>query len=58
MEVYLPVRSVIWTEKYPVMRLTGMNRMVTLARRMVMRVNFSTAPDCLRVMRLKFYMWN
>ncbi len=53
-EEYLLTRSGIWTEKYPVMRLTGMNRMVTLARRIVMRVRRSTAADCLRVMRLKF----
>lgn len=57
-ELYLFMRSGIWTEKYPVIRLTGMNRMVTLARRIVMRVRRSTAADCLRVMRLKFCEWN
>ena len=53
--LYTPSRSLIWTEKYPVIRLTGRNRMVTLARRTVMRVNFSMAWDSFRAIRLKFY---
>lgn len=41
--LYLLAKSLSWVEKYPVMIDTGMNSMVTLARRMVMRVRRSTA---------------
>lgn len=43
-------------EKYPVIRLTGRNKMVALARSTVIRVSFSTACESLRAMRLKFYL--
>lgn len=43
------------TEKYAVIRLTGIKRMVTLAKRIVIRVRRSTAWDSLSVMRLKFF---
>ena len=46
--------SVICTEKYPVIRLTGINSIVTFASSMVMRVRRSTAVDCLSVIKLKF----
>ena len=52
--VYTPCSSTIWTEKYPVIKLTGKNRMVTLAKRIVIRVRLSTAEDSLIAMRLKF----
>lgn len=41
--LYLLAKSLSCVEKYPVMMDTGMNRIVTLARRMVMRVRRSTA---------------
>ena len=42
------------TVKYEDMNVTGMNKMETLARRMVMRVRRSMYEDSLMVMRLKF----
>jgi hypothetical protein len=44
--------SAICIEKYPVMRLTGRKRIVTLASRIVVRVSLSTACDSLSAMRL------
>jgi hypothetical protein len=52
--VYTFWRSRIWTEKYPVIRLTGRNKMVALARRIVILVSFSIAWDSFRAIRLKF----
>ena len=52
--VYTPLTSLSSVEKYPVIRLTGRNRMVTLASRMVTRVNFSTAWESFKAIKLKF----
>ena len=40
--------------KYVARKLTGMNSMVTFARRIVMRVSRSTYDSSLMAMRLKF----
>lgn len=52
--VYTPLTSLSSVEKYPVIRLTGRNKMVTLASRIVTLVNFSTAWESFRAIKLKF----
>lgn len=44
----------IFVEKYAVIRLTGRNNIVTLAKRSVILVSFSMACVSFRAMRLKF----
>ena len=42
--------------KYEDVKVTGINRIEILAKRIVMRVRFSMKDDSLMVMRLKFYI--
>lgn len=55
--VYTPLTPLSSVEKYAVIRLTGKNKIVTLAKRMVILVNFSTACVSLRAIRLKFCVY-
>lgn len=52
--VYTPLTLANSVEKYAVIRLTGRKRIVTLASRMVILVNFSTACESFRAIKLKF----
>jgi hypothetical protein len=48
---FTPMSSV---EKYALIKLTGRNKMVALASRIVIRVSFSTACESLSAIKLKF----
>jgi hypothetical protein len=52
--VYPPLTPSSSVEKYPVIRLTGKNRMVALASKIVILVSFSTAWESFKAIRLKF----
>jgi hypothetical protein len=48
---FTPMSSV---EKYALIKLTGRNKMVAFAKRIVIRVSFSTACESLSAIKLKF----